>query len=122
MTGHQTHIPVSEPALTTFGDAVDFWRLRSQTWEISMQIRIGFEFVYEFVARTPMVLMLNVHPSRIADLLEPDQLRTSPALPVTRYQDAFGNTCTRLVAPAGQLQIATDALVADSGLPDAVEP
>jgi transglutaminase-like putative cysteine protease len=87
-----------------------------------MKIRVGFDFVYEFVARTPMVLMLNVHPSRAADIIRPDQISTSPALPVTRYLDAFGNICTRLVAPAGQLGISTDALVADSGLPDAVEP
>jgi transglutaminase-like putative cysteine protease len=43
-------------------------------------------------------------------------------VPFTRYLDAFGNVCTRLVAPPGQLEIFTDALVADSGLPDAVEP
>jgi transglutaminase-like putative cysteine protease len=87
-----------------------------------MKIRIGFDFIYEFVARTPMVLMLNVHPSRAIDLIKPDQLRITPALPVTRYQDAFGNTCTRLVAPAGQVEISTDALVHDSGQPDVVEP
>src|SRR3984893_6070979 len=87
-----------------------------------MKIRVGFEFIYECVARTPMVLMLNVHPSRAADLIKPDQLRVAPALPLTRYQDAFGNTCTRLVAPAGQLEISTEALVQDSGLPDVVEP
>src|SRR5262249_33626498 len=50
------------------------------------------------------------------------QLRITPALPITRYLDAFGNVCTRLVAPAGELKISTDALVADSGLPDAAEP
>ncbi|HEY6993515.1 MAG TPA: transglutaminase family protein [Xanthobacteraceae bacterium] len=87
-----------------------------------MQIRVGFEMLYEFVGRTPMVLMLNVHPSRAADIIRPDQLRIAPTLPVTRYTDAFGNICTRLVAPPGQLEIATDALVADSGLPDLVEP
>jgi transglutaminase-like putative cysteine protease len=87
-----------------------------------MKIRIGFDFIYEFVARTPMVLMLNVHPSRAIDLIKPDQLRITPALPVTRYQDAFGNTCTRLVAPAGQVEISADALVHDSGQPDVVEP
>jgi transglutaminase-like putative cysteine protease len=87
-----------------------------------MQIRVGFEMVYEFVARTPMVLMLNVHPSRAADIIEPDQLRLTPTLPLTRYLDDFGNVCTRLVAPAGELIISTDALIADSGLPDAVEP
>jgi hypothetical protein len=87
-----------------------------------MKIRVGFEITYDFVARTPMMLMLNVHPSRAADIIKPDQLRVSPAVPFTRYLDAFGNVCTRLVAPPGQLEIFTDALVADSGLPDAVEP
>jgi transglutaminase-like putative cysteine protease len=69
-----------------------------------------------------MVLMLNVHPSRAIDLIKPDQLRITPALPVTRYQDAFGNTCTRVVAPVGQVEISTDALVQDGGQPDVVEP
>ena len=87
-----------------------------------MQIRVGFEMVYEFFARTPVVLMLNVHPSRAADIIEPDQLRITPTLPLTRYLDEFGNVCTRLVAPAGELTISTDALIADSGLPDAVAP
>ena len=87
-----------------------------------MKIRVGFEITYEFVARTPMVLMLNVHPSRAADIIKLDQISTTPALPLTRYLDAFGNVCTRLVAPAGQLEIFTEALVADSGLPDVVVP
>jgi transglutaminase-like putative cysteine protease len=87
-----------------------------------MRIRVGFEFTYEFVAPTPMVLMLNVHPSRATDLIKPDQLRTTPTLPMTRYVDAFGNICTRLTAPKGRLDLSTDAVVADSGLPDVVEP
>jgi transglutaminase-like putative cysteine protease len=87
-----------------------------------MRIRVGFEFTYEFVASTPMVLMLNVHPSRATDLIKPDQLRTTPTLPMTRYTDAFGNICTRLTAPKGRLDLSTDAVVADSGLPDVVEP
>jgi transglutaminase-like putative cysteine protease len=87
-----------------------------------MKIRVGFEITYDFAARTPMMLMLNVHPSRAADVITPDQLRVSPAVPFTRYLDAFGNVCTRLVAPPGQLDIRTDALIADLGLPDPVEP
>jgi len=78
--------------------------------------------LYEFVGRTPMVLMLNVHPSRALDVITPDHLRITPSLPVTRYSDMFGNVCTRLVAPPGQVEISTDALVWDSGLPEAVEP
>src|SRR5947207_12549753 len=95
---------------------------RHKTEMLPMKIRVGFEIAYEFVAPTPMVLMLNVHPSREADLIKPDQLRITPTLPMTRYVDAFGNICSRLVAPKGELQISADAVVADSGLPDAVDP
>src|SRR5947207_9264697 len=95
---------------------------RHKTEMLPMKIRVGFDFVYEFVAPTPMVLMLNVHPSRERDLIVPDHLRTNPPLPTTRYLDAFGNICTRLVAPKGELQISTNAVVADSGLPDALDP
>jgi transglutaminase-like putative cysteine protease len=87
-----------------------------------MKIRVGFELVYEFAQATPMMLMLNVHPSRSCDLLKPDQLQISPLVPVSRYLDAFGNICRRMVAPAGQIAISTDAVVADSGLPDDVAP
>jgi transglutaminase-like putative cysteine protease len=87
-----------------------------------MRIRVGFDFLYEFVAPTPMVLMLNVHPSRTVDLIKPDQLRVSPTQPLTRYYDGFGNVCTRLLAPKGELHLFADAVVADSGLHDVVEP
>ena len=87
-----------------------------------MKIRVGFELAYEFAQSTPMLLMLNVHPSRACDLLKPDQLQVSPLVPVTRYLDAFGNICRRLTAPAGRIEIFTDAVVADSGLPDEVNP
>ena len=68
-----------------------------------MKIRVGFELAYEFAQSTPMLLMLNVHPSRTCDLLKPDQLQVSPLVPVTRYLDAFGNICRRLTAPAGRI-------------------
>jgi transglutaminase-like putative cysteine protease len=87
-----------------------------------MKIRVGCDLTYECVAPTPMVLMLNVHPSRAADLLAPDLIRVSPTRPLSIYADMFGNTCVRLVAPAGDIRIVTDTLVADSGLPDPVVP
>jgi transglutaminase-like putative cysteine protease len=34
----------------------------------------------------------------------------------------FGNTCTRIVAPAGLIEIRNEFLIADSGLPDEVAP
>lgn len=87
-----------------------------------MQIRIGFELVYDCPKPTPMILNLNVHYSRVSDLLTPDHLRTQPSVPVTGYRDGFGNWCSRLVAPAGEIRISTNAAIQDSGLPDAVDP
>ena len=85
-----------------------------------MQIRIGYKLTYRHPAPTPMLVMATVHHSRIADIITPDRFQASPAVPTTPYYDAFGNWCTRLVAPAGEIRLSTDALVNDSGVPDEV--
>jgi transglutaminase-like putative cysteine protease len=36
--------------------------------------------------------------------------------------DSFGNICTRVLAPAGTLRLASSTVVEDSGLPDPVSP
>ena len=85
-----------------------------------MKLRVGFEMEYQCPAPTPMILALNVHHSRASDLINPDYLTTSPAVPLTAYHDLFGNWCSRIVAPAGSLVLRADALLRDSGLPDPV--
>ena len=88
-----------------------------------MKIRIGFELVYEFAQKTSVVLRGHAYPSPATDLIQPDHILVlSPAVPLTRYRDAFDNICARLVAPQGQLRVFTDAVIADSGLPDPIEP
>ena len=87
-----------------------------------MHLRIGYRLAYECLQAAPMVLMLNVHPSRMPDLLVPDHMTTDPDLPVRHYRDGFGNRCTRLLAPRGQIQLSTDAVVSDTGEPDTVAP
>ena len=87
-----------------------------------MQIKIGFDIVYECTQPTPMVLMLNVHSSRRHDLQAPDTLHFEPHVPSHTYLDSFGNTCTRLVAPAGQLRIFADTIINDAGTPEPVVP
>lgn len=86
-----------------------------------MLIRVGYELEFEFQAATPMLAMLNVHPSRSLDLIEPDELETVPGIPLAHYYDDFGNRCTRFVAPQGRLQLSCSTLVRDSGLPDPVK-
>jgi transglutaminase-like putative cysteine protease len=87
-----------------------------------MKIQVGCDLTYHCAQPTPMVLMLNVHPSRAADLLAPDLIRVAPPRPLSSYIDAFGNICTRVLAPAGDIRIVTDTIVNDSGLPDPVVP
>ncbi len=85
-----------------------------------MQIRIGYELSYECPQPTPMILTLNVHFSRVSDLVIPDYLRTDPALPIRAYRDSFGNWCSRIVARRGRTRIFTDALINDTGEADVV--
>jgi transglutaminase-like putative cysteine protease len=87
-----------------------------------MQIRLGYELVYECPKPTPMVLTLNVHYSRVSDLVVADHIITDPPIPITAYRDGFGNWCSRIVAPQGSIRVSTDALIKDSGEPDAIDP
>lgn len=87
-----------------------------------MRIRIGYELIYGCPQPTPMILTLNVHFNRVSDLLKPDPVITDPPTPITAYRDGFGNWCSRIVAPQGDIRISTDALINDSGLPDPVDP
>ena len=87
-----------------------------------MRIRVGCEITYECPQPTPTLLMLRVHPSRAHDLEAPDDLSTSPVLPVGYYHDGYGNLCGRTTFPVGRTTVTTDAVVVDAGLPDAVVP
>jgi transglutaminase-like putative cysteine protease len=84
-----------------------------------MLIRLGYDIRFEIPCTVPLVALLNVHPSREADLLKPDQLHVEPDVNLDRYLDSFGNRCTRLVARQGTLRLHNNTLIEDSGQPDA---
>jgi transglutaminase-like putative cysteine protease len=83
-----------------------------------MLIRLGYDIGFNIPAPVTIVAMLHVHPSRQADLLEPDELKLDPAVPIAHYIDTFGNRCSRFVAPAGHIQLTGSTLVEDSGTED----
>lgn len=85
-----------------------------------MHIKAGYTLRYDCPQPTPMLLNLNIHPSRRADLLTPQVLEFSPRIEAWDYTDSFGNVCTRITAPAGPLTISTAFEIYDSGLPDIV--
>jgi len=85
-----------------------------------MKIRVGYELIYDCPQPTPMILMLNIHFTRVSDLLVPDHLITSPSVRITAYRDAFGNWCSRIVAPKGEIRLSANAIVNDKGEQDVV--
>ena len=85
-----------------------------------MKIRIGYEIIYDCPQPTPMILTLNVHYTRVSDLIIPDHLISDPPVPLTAYRDNYGNWCSRIIAPSGQLKLSADALIRDTGRPDMV--
>ena len=87
-----------------------------------MRIRAGYEIAFDCPAPTPMILMLSVRPERLKDLITPQTMRTDPVVKTHEYRDAFGNLCSRVIAPAGRTTFSADFLINDSGMPDEAAP
>jgi len=85
-----------------------------------MLIRLGYDIGFNIPAPVTIVGMLHVHPSREPDLLESDELKLNPAVPITSYIDTFGNRCSRFVAPTGPIRLTGSTLIEDSGLEDPI--
>lgn len=84
-------------------------------------IRLGYDIELELSKPMMVVGLLSVHPSRTADLLEPDEVQITPNAPHDEYFDSFGNRCTRIFADQGQLRMFNSTLIRDSGEPDPVD-
>ena len=65
----------------------------------NMQIRVGYELVFDCPQPIPMILTLHIHSTRVSDITVPDYLITNPSVPIAAYRDGFGNWCSRIVAP-----------------------
>ena len=87
-----------------------------------MLIRLGYDIKFDITCAVPIVALLNVHPSREADLREPDKLSIEPAIAIEKYVYSFGNHCCRFLAPPGNLRLHNTTLIEDSGQPDFQDP
>ena len=84
-----------------------------------MLIRLGYELIFDLKEPVAMTLMLNLRPSRLHDV-RAYRSSITPEIPLQTFTDQFGNTCGRIMAPAGRLKLWADGVVEDSGLPSAV--
>ena len=55
-----------------------------------MHIRVGYELIYHCPQATPMILLVNIHYSRVSDIVMPDSLMWHYRL--DDFPDGF--TCT----------------------------
>jgi transglutaminase-like putative cysteine protease len=93
-----------------------------------MHIRYGYHIEVFCHQPTPLITMLDIHPSRRGDLTKPDVMKVissktlAPIDNVTFYKDNFGNICRRLVMPEGGAILSSSGMIHDSGFPDEVNP
>jgi transglutaminase-like putative cysteine protease len=80
-----------------------------------MLIRLGYDIRFDVPCQTPIVALLNVHPSRRQDLREPDEVQVEPAVDREIYSDSFGNICLRVLAEPGTFRFYNSTLIEDSG-------
>jgi transglutaminase-like putative cysteine protease len=81
-----------------------------------MFIRLCYDIIFDVPAPLPMLLLLHTLPDRAADLRQPEQLKVTPNIPTTEFIDRFGNRCTRLLAPPGELRLCSDFIIEDPGV------
>jgi transglutaminase-like putative cysteine protease len=96
------------------------FKSRHSKVSITIDIKVGYELIYDCPQPTPMLLMLNIHYSHAYEIVQPDLLVVSPLVPTQTYRDGFGNWCSRLEAPAGRTKISTTAIVRSTGNPEPV--
>jgi transglutaminase-like putative cysteine protease len=85
-----------------------------------MLIRVGYEFIFDVPAPSPMLLMLDLEPAREMTVRRPGGIQFQPYVPFEKFLDRSNNLCTRIVAPPGQLVIWDDLIVEDSGVPEPI--
>jgi len=85
-----------------------------------MLIRLGYRIELDMSKPMAVVAALKVHPSRVKDLLEPDEVQILPEVQVECFIDVFGNRCTRFLAPEGTIRLSNSTLIEDSGDPDPI--
>ena len=82
-----------------------------------MLVKVGCEFIYESSWPTPAVMQVRPRPDGDFRVLD-EAWRITPPLALHAYSDIYGNTCQRMVIPAGDMVLSYDAMIEVSGQAD----
>ena len=84
----------------------------------ALLIEAGYDIAFRLTAATPLLLTVHLRPELRPRLKQPERLRLDPQVRHRSYLDAFGNVCTRLVAPPGVLTLSNRFVIRVSGVQD----
>src|SRR5579859_3813030 len=84
-----------------------------------MLVKVGCEFIYESSWPTPAVMQVQPRPDGDFRVLD-EVWRITPPLALHAYSDIYGNTCQRMLIPAGDMVLGYDAMIEVSGQADEV--
>ncbi|NBZ89113.1 transglutaminase-like domain-containing protein [Stagnihabitans tardus] len=87
-----------------------------------MLIRYGYDITVSCPQDTPLITMMSVRDERRDDIRIQGAVETFPAVPTRAYRDMFGNTCRRVVAPAGLFRLRADCTIESDEAPNIASP
>ena len=87
-----------------------------------MLVRFGYDITVFCLQDTPMITMMAARDELGDQLRRQSGVTSEPVVPTSVYRDLFGNSCRRLLAPAGLFTLRSDSVIELSPLADPVEP
>lgn len=71
-----------------------------------MKLKVACRLDYESQEKVPLILVLRPQSGSGQRVIE-ENYSTTPKLPITEYQDVYGNLCQRILSPVGNFSIQT---------------
>lgn len=87
-----------------------------------LRLRVGCDVRYKLQGTTPLVFLVQAQQLGPHQQVLQETSLVEPHVPVDQVRDAYGNPIWRVVAPAGELHLRYDAVVAVPKTPDPVLP
>jgi transglutaminase-like putative cysteine protease len=87
-----------------------------------MLISFGFDIALRLESEASVLFYLKLHPSRLRDLVSPEQFEIQPGYHFDEFLDNYGNRCGRVHCKPGIIRFTNRGIIRDSGELDPIDP
>ena len=87
-----------------------------------MLISFGFDIALRLESEATVLFYLKLHPSRVHDLVSPEQFEIQPKYHFDEFLDNYGNYCGRVHGKPGTIRFTNRGIIRDSGELDPFVP